>query len=246
MLDLGRPDLVVIHRTMLAGAVAASLMLSDGVRGDVGNDHGFFISMQCETPVCVGETIDCAMTFFYDDDFGDTTEIREAYAIVETAGGDVRIPPVGNLEICEVSGNTTGVIGGTVPVRIGPSGSTLSGLPGLPSDGTVTFCIGDYEIQPGDPDPLLVQGWIVFADLCDDPNTPPDCPDDEFTAGIGGLLDVLSCPEDLDGSCAADFGDILAILSAWGTAGGPEDLDNSGTVDFGDILVVLAAWGPCA
>ncbi len=52
-------------------------------------------------------------------------------------------------------------------------------------------------------------------------------------------------PADLDDSGAVDFGDILAILSAWGNKGGPEDLDGSGTVDFGDILIVLAAWGPC-
>ncbi len=56
---------------------------------------------------------------------------------------------------------------------------------------------------------------------------------------------VPPCPADLDGSGAVDFADILAILAAWGNAGGPEDLDDSGTVDFGDILVVLAAWGPC-
>ena len=53
------------------------------------------------------------------------------------------------------------------------------------------------------------------------------------------------CPADLDDSGAVDFGDILAILSAWGNKGGPEDLDGSGVVDFGDILVVLEAWGPC-
>ena len=53
------------------------------------------------------------------------------------------------------------------------------------------------------------------------------------------------CREDLDGSGAVDFGDILAILSAWGSPGGPEDLDGSGTVDFADLLVVLSAWGPC-
>ncbi len=57
--------------------------------------------------------------------------------------------------------------------------------------------------------------------------------------------DVCACPEDLDGSGAVDFGDILAILSAWGNPGGPEDLDHNGVVDFGDILAVLGAWGAC-
>ncbi len=55
----------------------------------------------------------------------------------------------------------------------------------------------------------------------------------------------LPCPADLDDSGAVDFGDILAVLSAWGNKGGPEDLDESGVVDFGDLLIVLAAWGPC-
>lgn len=64
---------------------------------------------------------------------------------------------------------------------------------------------------------------------------------------VGTITVVPSdpCPADLDGSGSVDFGDILAILSAWGNAGGPEDLDCSGTVDFADLLVVLGAWGSC-
>lgn len=53
------------------------------------------------------------------------------------------------------------------------------------------------------------------------------------------------CVEDIDGSGQVDFGDLLAILAAWGNAGGPADLDGSGFVDFGDLLIVLGAWGPC-
>ncbi len=53
------------------------------------------------------------------------------------------------------------------------------------------------------------------------------------------------CPADLDDSGDVGFGDILAILSAWGNKGGPEDLDGSGVVDFGDLLIVLSSWGPC-
>ena len=60
-----------------------------------------------------------------------------------------------------------------------------------------------------------------------------------------GIPDECECHGDLDGSGAVDFGDVLAILSAWGNKGGPEDLDGNGVVDFGDILVVLGAWGPC-
>lgn len=59
------------------------------------------------------------------------------------------------------------------------------------------------------------------------------------------LVAIVPCVADLDGSGAVDFGDILAILGAWGNAGGPEDLNGSGTVDFGDLLVILGAWGQC-
>jgi hypothetical protein len=58
--------------------------------------------------------------------------------------------------------------------------------------------------------------------------------------------DPCGCPEDLNGDGNVGFGDVLAIIGAWGPcAGCPEDLDGSGSADFGDILAVLAAWGPC-
>ncbi len=48
-----------------------------------------------------------------------------------------------------------------------------------------------------------------------------------------------------DRICFVGIGDILAVLAAWGNAGGPEDLSGNGVVDFPDVLAVLAAWGPC-
>lgn len=85
-----------------------------------------------------------------------------------------------------------------------------------------------------------------------------------YDAGTGALVDVVveagegglslptyvllleACPADVNGSGAVDFVDLLAILGAWGSAGGPEDVDGSGTVGFGDVLAVLGSWGPCA
>jgi hypothetical protein len=56
-----------------------------------------------------------------------------------------------------------------------------------------------------------------------------------------------ACPEDLDGSGAVGFADLLAVLAGWGPcAACPEDLDMSGEVDFPDLLAVLAAWSPCS
>ncbi|MCP3903939.1 MAG: hypothetical protein GY715_09925 [Planctomycetes bacterium] len=55
----------------------------------------------------------------------------------------------------------------------------------------------------------------------------------------------LPCP-DLDGDGLVGFGDVLAIIAAWGPcAGCPQDLNNDNVVGFGDILVVIGAWGPC-
>ena len=68
---------------------------------------------------------------------------------------------------------------------------------------------------------------------------------DDDVSVLPNICDQRGCPADLDGNGDVGFGDILAILSAWGREGGSEDLDGSGTVDIGDLLVVLTAWGPC-
>ena len=63
---------------------------------------------------------------------------------------------------------------------------------------------------------------------------------------VGGAAAVDTCPADIDDSGVVDFGDLLAVLAAWGEcAACPEDLNGDGRVDFSDILAVLAAWGPC-
>jgi carboxypeptidase T len=61
-----------------------------------------------------------------------------------------------------------------------------------------------------------------------------------------GFVAPEECVGDVTGDGDVGFDDVLAILAAWGDAGGPEDLDGSGFVDFGDLLLVLNAWGPCA
>jgi hypothetical protein len=54
------------------------------------------------------------------------------------------------------------------------------------------------------------------------------------------------CPSDLDGTGDVGFGDILAIIAAWGPCNGcPEDLNGNGSVDFADVLVVIGAFGAC-
>jgi hypothetical protein len=53
------------------------------------------------------------------------------------------------------------------------------------------------------------------------------------------------CPADINGDRTVDVEDLLAVLAAWGNAGGAEDLDGSGVVDAGDLLIVLGRWGEC-
>ncbi|MCP3905007.1 MAG: hypothetical protein GY715_15395 [Planctomycetes bacterium] len=69
-------------------------------------------------------------------------------------------------------------------------------------------------------------------------------------SGLGVVFDLACappCPADLDGSGDVGFGDILAVIGAWGPCGAPcpEDLSGNGNVDFADILAIIAAWGPC-
>ena len=53
-------------------------------------------------------------------------------------------------------------------------------------------------------------------------------------------------PTDLDGSGMTDFGDLLAVLSAWGPCSGcREDIDEDGAVAFSDLLILMGAWGDC-
>ncbi len=50
-------------------------------------------------------------------------------------------------------------------------------------------------------------------------------------------------PGDVDGDGVVGFGDLLAVLGAWGPCSGcPEDLDGDGAVGLPDLLIVLSGW----
>lgn len=55
----------------------------------------------------------------------------------------------------------------------------------------------------------------------------------------------MNCPEDIDGDGSVAVGDLLAIISAWGTNDPSADVNNDGVVDVSDLLTVVASWGPC-
>lgn len=65
---------------------------------------------------------------------------------------------------------------------------------------------------------------------------------------VPGTIHVTAaaCGEDVSGDGMVGFGDLLAVIAAWGPcAGCAEDVDASGLVDLGDVLRVLANWGAC-
>ncbi|MDY7107665.1 MAG: sialidase family protein [Planctomycetota bacterium] len=93
--------------------------------------------------------------------------------------------------------------------------------------------VGEYDCNGnGIPDP---------QDIAD--GTSGDC-------NANGIPDECEfpppCPGDLDGDCVVGTADLLALLAAWGEAGGPADLNDDGTVNTADLLLLLGAWGPCA
>ena len=48
---------------------------------------------------------------------------------------------------------------------------------------------------------------------------------------------------DVNDDGLVDFGDVLAVLSVWGTCVDcPEDFDGNDVVDFADLLFVLNSW----
>lgn len=55
---------------------------------------------------------------------------------------------------------------------------------------------------------------------------------------------IPDCPADLDGDGNVSTGDLLELLSQWGTDGSA-DIDGDGVVSTSDLLILLANWGPC-
>ncbi|MHC5113773.1 MAG: LVIVD repeat-containing protein [Planctomycetota bacterium] len=92
--------------------------------------------------------------------------------------------------------------------------------------------------------PDIGAAWGIDPQLGPERVLMSDISDGLFILDVTG---AFPCPEDLDASGDVAFGDVLAVIAAWGPCVGlcREDLDGSGDVAFGDILAVIAAWGPC-
>ena len=104
---------------------------------------------------------ECFIRAKNDDEFFDTLQINEAWDIIHAAGGDIRVPLVGNLPISGISGNTTCVIGAFAVCTIGPD---IGG-----GVGEVIFQSAGYSPVPADlgllNSELLDDGTIIVEDL---------------------------------------------------------------------------------
>ncbi|MHC4989846.1 MAG: FG-GAP-like repeat-containing protein [Planctomycetota bacterium] len=56
---------------------------------------------------------------------------------------------------------------------------------------------------------------------------------------------VRPCPGDLDDSGTIDVNDLLAVILAWGNAGGPEDIDQDGIVGVNELIILVLGFGTC-
>jgi len=68
---------------------------------------------------------------------------------------------------------------------------------------------------------------------------------DNTTCATTECFPEPDCPSDVNGDGTTDVSDILAVVSAWGTADEDADVNDDGVVGVADLLVLIDAWGPC-
>jgi len=193
--------------------------------------------------------------------------------IVFTPDGDLLVASFASDEVLEYDGASGGFLG---RFDFGDNGAGYWGLDGPwglrigPREKVVyvashegNAAVHAYALDSG----LFQRGYYVLSmDLVNPtgidfmPATTADCnqnlrPDAcdilsgaSEDANHNGVPDECeSCIADVDGSGDVGFGDVVALLAAWGPCPEcPEDVDGDGTVGFGDLVLVLSSWGPCA
>ena len=87
-----------------------------------------------------------------------------------------------------------------------------------------------------------IYGW-VYAEVGDSFGSYEAATGDIGSPGI--YIAVPCCVGDIDGDGDVDTADLLALLGAWGEAGGPADVNNDGIVNTADLLLLLGNWGLC-
>jgi len=210
--------------------LALMAVLFSGVVQAQSDRHGVALGKACQGPVricqsaedcsdgnactpdfCdeeIADTVSCNVVASYNDTFGDTITLHEAWDTLQTAGGVVLVPAgAGNLPIILATGNTTCVPAGALPCEIGPATQFLEA-------GEVTFHSTGYMPVEADAPLLQDNGFSITTDACDgltDPNCVADFPLETPSVGSTTIVDgclesgpPTFCPPD-DSECTEDF-----------------------------------------
>lgn len=164
-------------------------------------EHGIGATKGCAAR-CVGETTDCTATATFLDQFEDAIVIKDAWDEVSTGEGLLRVPASGNLPIIQVIGNAMCTDDGgscnsatgancVFPCTIGPSGSSVGGLPALSGAGRIRVAQRTYEIQDNDPANLADVVRFTWEDLCNSGEF--NCPQQDLTTPAGSNTVVRRC-----------------------------------------------------
>jgi hypothetical protein len=174
-------DGLLLSPTASHGVALAKVCTQNRKQCPPGFDDGLFCN---GVETCTPDTLECFFTVSYNDTFGDTTQINEAFDIVDPFGGATRVPAAGNLQIDSISGNTTCTVGGALPCTIGPA-------IGGGTSGSVTFIQNTYVIQPTDPNPLENQAFTKVQDKCDAVGTT-GCTTTTQTGSFGATTSLIN------------------------------------------------------
>ncbi len=165
---------------------------------------------------------------------GANVEMGEAFTVTVTFHEDVVATPAHFA----LAGDVAGSIAFDFVYDAGTTTATLAPLAPPPPDRyTLTVSDGVVDVAAG----IALDGEVS------DPADPAALPSGDGLAGGAATVrfEIVSgaIPGDANGDGVVDFGDILAILAAWGPCGQcPEDVNGDGAVNFADLLVVLGNW----
>jgi len=227
------------------GAYAAGGVACGGGGLTVGNFYAIPYLVENDTVInCVefmyvntGSVVPTSIRLYSDanggapDEFGMGSPIAEASTHLASVGND-------GSKIVGLEGGAITVAAGTnlvVEVQIGPIEGYHDGWATFASDAAATsISSGEVWIKSG---PCGLTSYTALSAI--------GFADYTWSVRLHGDLDGGGCAADVDGNGDVGFGDVLAVLSAWGGTGGAEDVDGNGDVGFGDVLAILSAWGPC-
>jgi hypothetical protein len=119
---------------------------------------------------------------------------------------------------------------------------SLVGDPGLPyfGGGNVVSESAVDNVEHLYVTDLVAGEYVIAIDRIDAIQFPLN----SFDVVIAWLLpDGVPVPEDVNCDGVVNFGDILAVIGAWGPCDNcPEDIDGDGVVGFAEILAIIGAW----